>query len=91
MKPMAEPRTGKEVSLGAIDPITLEVVCEGLISVVREMRQTVFRAAYSSILYEGQDFSCALFDPRAQMVAQSEDLPSHVAPIASAESSMILR
>src|SRR3990172_7309774 len=78
---MAEPRTGKEVSLGAIDPITLEVVCEGLISVVREMRQTVFRAAYSSILYEGQDFSCALFDPRAQMVAQSEDLPSHVAPM----------
>jgi N-methylhydantoinase B len=64
-----------------IDPISLEVVCEGLISVVREMRQTVFRAAYSSILYEGQDFSCALFDPRAQMVAQSEDLPGHVTPM----------
>ena len=30
-----------------IDPITLEVVTEGLISVVREMRATVFRTARS--------------------------------------------
>lgn len=33
-----------------IDPITLEVVREGLSSIVREMRVTLLRTAYSSIL-----------------------------------------
>ena len=40
-----------------IDPITLEVVTEGLISVVREMRATVFRTARSVAIYEARDFS----------------------------------
>jgi N-methylhydantoinase B len=65
----------------AIDPITLEVVCEGLIAVVREMRASIIRASYSSAIYELDDFSCALFDPLAQMVAQSEDHPGHVMPM----------
>lgn len=65
----------------AIDPITLEVVCEGLIAIVREMRATVIRASYSSVIYEMDDFSCALFDPAGQMIAQSEDHPGHVMPM----------
>ena len=40
-----------------IDPITLEVIRETLVSTVREMRVTLVRTAYSSILYEGEDFS----------------------------------
>ena len=46
-----------------IDPITLEVVCEGLIAIVREMRATVIRASYSPVIWDMDDFSCALFDP----------------------------
>jgi len=49
-----------------IDPITLEVVREAFVSIVREMRVTLVRTAYSSILYEGEDFSCVLMDGRAQ-------------------------
>lgn len=64
-----------------IDPITLEVVTEGLISVVREMRATVFRTARSVAIYEARDFSCGLFDARGQVVAQSEDIGSHVVPL----------
>jgi N-methylhydantoinase B len=67
--------------VSAIDPITLEVVCEGLIAIVREMRATVIRASYSPVIWELDDFSCALFDPRAQMIAQSEDHPGHVLPM----------
>jgi N-methylhydantoinase B len=67
--------------VNAIDPITLEVVCEGLIAIVREMRATVIRASYSPVIWELDDFSCALFDPRAQMIAQSEDHPGHVLPM----------
>ena len=64
-----------------IDPITLEVVTEGLISVVREMRATVFRTARSVAIYEARDFSCGLFDAAGQVVAQSEDIGSHVVPL----------
>ena len=64
-----------------VDPITLEVVTEGLIAIVREMRATIIRASYSSVIYEFDDFSCALFDASGQMVAQSWDHPGHVLPL----------
>lgn len=66
---------------GGVDPITLEVVCEGLIAIVREMRATVIRASYSPVIWDMDDFSCALFDPQGQMVAQSDDHPGHVLPM----------
>jgi N-methylhydantoinase B len=65
----------------SVDPITLEVVQESLVSIVREMRANLTRTAYSSILYEARDFSCVIMDPEGQLVAQAEDNPSHVFPI----------
>jgi N-methylhydantoinase B len=65
----------------AIDPITLEVITEGLISIVREMRATVFHTARSVAIYEAKDFSCGLFDDRSEVVAQSEDIGAHVVPL----------
>ena len=38
-----------------LDPITLEVVTEGLISVVREMRATVFLTSRSDAIYDARD------------------------------------
>src|SRR2546421_9036216 len=66
-----------------IDPITLEVLREALVSIVREMRVTLVRTAYSSVLYEGEDFSCVLMDGDAQLVAMSrgQDHPLHIVPI----------
>jgi N-methylhydantoinase B len=64
-----------------IDPITLEVLAQALISVVREMRATVFRTAKSVAIYEARDFSCGLFAPDSQVIAQSEDIGSHVVPL----------
>ena len=64
-----------------VNPITLEVVCEGLIAIVREMRATIIRASYSSVIYEFDDFSCALFGPSGELVAQSWDHPGHVLPL----------
>jgi N-methylhydantoinase B len=66
-----------------IDPITLEVLRETFVSIVREMRVTLVRTAYSSILYEGEDFSCVLMDGQAQIVAMSrgQDHPLHIVPI----------
>ena len=66
-----------------IDPITLEVLREAFVSIVREMRVTLVRTAYSSILYEGEDFSCVLMDGQAQIVAMSrgQDHPLHIVPV----------
>jgi N-methylhydantoinase B len=66
-----------------IDPITLEVLREAFVSIVREMRVTLVRTAYSSILYEGEDFSCVLMDGHAQIVAMSrgQDHPLHIVPV----------
>jgi len=67
-----------------IDPITLEVLREAFVSIVREMRVTLVRTAYSSILYEGEDFSCVLMDGQAQIVSMSkgQDHPLHIVPVA---------
>ena len=76
-----QPPVGSGVDHGEVDPITLEVVCEGLIAVVREMRATIIRSSFSSVIYEFDDFSCALFGPDGEMVAQSWDHPGHVLPL----------
>ena len=39
------------------------------------------RAAYSSIIYEGRDFSCVLVDGAGQLVAMAEDNPVHIFPV----------
>ena len=71
------------MSASPVDPITLEVLRETFSSIVREMRVTLVRTAYSSILYEGEDFSCVLMDGDAQLVAMSkgQDHPLHIVPI----------
>ncbi|MCL5959928.1 MAG: hydantoinase B/oxoprolinase family protein [Chloroflexi bacterium] len=63
---------------GKVDPITLEVVRESLISLCRGMGMAMSRTAYSPIFSEGFDFSCALFDGTAEMVAQAEFNPVHL-------------
>ena len=64
------------------DLITTAVVRETFSSVVREMRRAMIRSSYSSIIYEGYDFSCAILDAGGRLVAQSfEDHPFHVIPV----------
>jgi N-methylhydantoinase B len=65
----------------SLDPITLEVLTQALISTVREMRGTVSRTASSVAIYDAKDFSCGLFAADSQVIAQSEDIGSHVVPL----------
>ncbi len=66
------------------DPIVVGVLQELLVSVVREMRVTFARSAFSPIITEGHDFSCALLAPDGELLAMSEDNPSHIFPLAYA-------
>ena len=71
----------QESFVGEIDPISLEVINESFVAVVREMRANMVRTAYSSIIYEGHDFSCVLVDGEGQLVAMAEDNPVHIFPV----------
>ena len=76
---------------GDIDPITLEVINESFVAVVREMRANMVRTAYSSIIYEGHDFSCVLVDGEGELVAMAEDNPVHIFPVPMEVEQMLKR
>lgn len=60
----------------SVDPITLEVIRNRLMSASRDVRRTVERAAYSPILHEVVDFSCGILDSNANVLAETPGLPS---------------
>ncbi|MCH8108417.1 MAG: hydantoinase B/oxoprolinase family protein, partial [Chloroflexi bacterium] len=61
-----------------VDPISLEVFKSMFISVAEEMGVALLRTAYSPNIKERRDFSCAVFDPDGQMVAQAAHVPVHL-------------
>ena len=66
----------------------LELIRESLVAVVNEMRANVIHSSYSSIIYEGHDFSCALVTADGRLIAQGEaDNPIHIfaVPYSTAE------
>ena len=66
----------------------LELIRESLVAVVNEMRANVIRSSFSSIIYEGHDFSCALVTADGRLIAKGEaDNPSHIfaVPYSTAE------
>jgi len=61
-----------------VDPISLEVFKNMFVSVAEEMGVALLRTAYSPNIKERRDFSCAVFDPQGQMVAQAAHQPVHL-------------
>jgi len=61
-----------------IDPIMTEVVGHSLVSIAKEMSVTLQRTAYSSIVREAMDFSTALFNEKGDLIAQSDNIPTHL-------------
>ena len=62
----------------SIDAISLEVFKNLFASVAEEMGVTLRRASFSPNIRERLDFSCALFDTQARMVAQAAHIPVHL-------------
>ncbi|MBI5668322.1 MAG: hydantoinase B/oxoprolinase family protein [Chloroflexi bacterium] len=61
-----------------VDAISLEVFKNLFASVAEEMGVTLQRASFSPNIRERLDFSCAVFDARARMVAQAAHIPVHL-------------
>jgi N-methylhydantoinase B len=58
------------------DPITTEIIRQGLNAAAEHMKRTVIRTAFSPIIYEALDFAVALYDADMCMLAQAPTLPS---------------
>src|SRR5260370_2698852 len=64
-----------------VDPVTVSVVQHRLLAIVEEMGEAMLRTAYSQILNSSRDFSTAICDDQARLVAQAEHVPIHVGAI----------
>jgi N-methylhydantoinase B len=61
-----------------IDPITLTVIWNSLISMADEMSGALRRTAFSEAVREGEDFSTGIFDPQGRLIAQGNNTPGHL-------------
>ena len=53
-----------------LDPITLEVIRHGLISISNQIDANITRTAFSPYIYEYKDFAVGITDADGQLVAQ---------------------
>ena len=62
----------------SIDPVTLEVIRNGLAAAAEEMNASLIRTSYSPNIKERRDCSCAIFDDSGEMISQAENIPVHL-------------
>ncbi len=62
----------------AVDAISLEVFKNLFAAVAEEMGVALRRASFSPNIRERLDFSCAVFDAEARMIAQAAHIPVHL-------------
>ncbi len=61
-----------------MNPIELEVFRHLFASIAEEMGVVLMRSSFSPNIKERRDFSCAIFDASAEMVAQAAHIPVHL-------------
>src|SRR6476620_6264593 len=60
------------------DPVTTEIVRNGLIAATEEMKTNLMRTAYNMIIYEALDFTVGLFDAEGNTVSIGLGLPMFI-------------
>ena len=69
---------------GTMNPVTLEVLWNRLLSVVNEQQVALMRTAFSTVVRESQDLACGVFDTHGFMIAQSvTGTPGHINAMAT--------
>lgn len=61
-----------------LDPVLMTVMANRLDGIVREMTNTLLRAARSAVISSARDFSCCLVTGDDQLLAPAEGLPVHI-------------
>jgi N-methylhydantoinase B len=74
-----------------LDPATLEVLRNRLVTIAYEMGTVLKRTGYSPNIREREDCSCVLADPAGQIIAQAEHIPGHLGMLAVAMPALLQR
>jgi N-methylhydantoinase B len=62
----------------AVDPVTVEIIRNGLLAVTEEMKTNLTRTAYNLIIYEALDFTVGLFTTKGETVSIGLGLPMFI-------------
>ncbi|MPZ08904.1 MAG: 5-oxoprolinase [Kiloniellaceae bacterium] len=73
-----KPRPKSEAVGTEADPVMLEVFNNLYMSIAEQMGATLANTAYSVNIKERLDFSCAIFDPDGNLVANAPHMPVHL-------------
>ncbi len=74
-----------------VDPVMLEVFNNLFSSVAEQMGVTLRKTAYSANIKERLDFSCAVFDAEAQLVANAPHVPVHLGSMGESVRAIVQR
>jgi len=68
----------RETNQHTVDPVTVEIIRNGLLAVTEEMKTNLTRTAYNLIIYEALDFTVGLFTPEGDTVSIGLGLPMFI-------------
>ena len=68
----------------AVDAFTAEVIRNAVVAITREMKTNLMRTAYSSIIYEAEDFTVGLFDADGHTISIGLGLPMFIRGLSDA-------
>lgn len=74
----------KTIALEKPDPILLSIFSNRFMSIAEQMGQVLQRTAISTNIKERLDFSCAIFGPDGNLVANAQFIPVHLGSMADA-------
>ena len=75
-----------------LDPVTLEIMANGLRSVADETFAALMKSAYSTNIKERRDHSTAIMDPTGRLIVQADaSLPIHLASMGGLMESLLAR
>ncbi len=66
------------MSISATDPVELAIFQSAVHSIAEEMGAALRRTALSPNIKERRDYSCALFDSQARVIAMGDHMPVHL-------------
>jgi 5-oxoprolinase (ATP-hydrolysing) len=85
-------RAQKRAALGTrADPVLLEIFNNLFVSIAEQMGAALEQTAQSVNIKERLDFSCALFDPDGNLVANAPHIPVHLGSMGAAVKEVVRR
>lgn len=66
----SQPNSLPDNSTATVDPVVTEIIRNAFLAAVEDMRATLWRSAYSPIIYEMKDCAVAIYDERMRLLGQ---------------------